>query len=50
MVPGREVSHRAYSSDLLPWRRAMQDGDDLARFVGTHHFFYFMFSEARSVR
>jgi hypothetical protein len=31
-------------------RCTVQDGEDLARFVGTHHFFYFMFSEGRSVR
>jgi hypothetical protein len=28
---------------LLRWWRAMQDSDDLTRFVGTHHVFYFMF-------
>jgi hypothetical protein len=48
--PGREVGHRAYSSDLLLWWRAMQDSGDLTRFVGAHHFLYFMFSEAQSVR
>jgi hypothetical protein len=38
------------SSDLLLWWRAMQDSGDLTRFVGAHHFLYFMFSEAQSVR